>query len=282
MKFGVNTFLFTSPFTNDSISLFPKFKKWGFDGVEIAIEDVSHVTPSLIKRALDDNGLKCSSSCAALGEGRDLRGSLKDQNAALDYLKGMLDMMPELGAPVLIGPLYSCVGRAGYVEQEDRKVQWDTVAGHFRTLSDRAEKLGVKMAIEPLNRYETDFINTGDQALKMIEDVGSDALTVLLDSYHMNIEEKDPAKTIIKAGSKLGHFHACGSDRGTPGNDQINWNNISAALNQINYSGSVVIESFTTDVKVIAKAASIWRDFEPSQEDIAVNGLKFLKTLFKN
>lgn len=282
MKFGVNTFLFTSPFTNDSISLFPKFKKWGFDGVEIAIEDVSHVTPSLIRKALDDNGLQCSSSCAALGEGRDLRGSVKDQNTALDYLKSMLDIMPELGAPVLIGPLYSCVGRAEFVETEERKAQWETVVGHFRTLSDRAEKLGVKMAIEPLNRYETDFINTVDQALKMIEDVGSDALTVLLDSYHMNIEEKDPAKAILKAGSKIGHFHACGSDRGTPGGDQINWTNIHAALEKVNYSGSIVIESFTTDVKVIAKAASIWRDFEPSQEDIAINGLKFLKTLFKN
>ncbi|HCN84558.1 MAG TPA: xylose isomerase, partial [Sphingobacteriaceae bacterium] len=178
--------------------------------------------------------------------------------------------------------LYSCVGRAEYFEKEQRQVQWDRVVRHFRTLSAYAEKLGVKMAIEPLNRYETDFINTCDQALKMINDVGSDALTVLLDSYHMNIEEKDPAKAILKAGSKLGHFHACGSDRGTPGGDQTNWGSIHAALEKINYSGSVVIESFTTDVKVIAKAASIWRDFEPSQEDIAVNGLRFLKSLFKN
>jgi len=282
MNFGINTFLFTSPFTNNSIALFPQFKKWGFDSVEIAIENVNDISPSVIKRALDDNGLKCSSSCVALGEGRDLRGSVKEQHTAMDYIKSMLDIMPELGAPVLIGPLYSCVGRAEYFEKEQRQVQWDRVVRHFRTLSAYAEKLGVKMAIEPLNRYETDFINTCDQALKMINDVGSDALTVLLDSYHMNIEEKDPAKAILKAGSKLGHFHACGSDRGTPGGDQTNWGSIHAALEKINYSGSVVIESFTTDVKVIAKAASIWRDFEPSQEDIAVNGLRFLKSLFKN
>lgn len=282
MNFGINTFLFTSPFSNESISLFPKFKEWGFDSVEIAVEDVSHITPSLIRKALDDNGLKCASACAALGEGRDLRGSVSEQNAAFDYLKALLDIMPEIGAPVVIGPLYSSVGRAEPYEKDQRRRQWDTVAGHFRKLSDHASKSGLKMAIEPLNRYETDFINTCDQAMRMINDVGGDALTVLLDSYHMNIEEKDPAKAIIKAGSKLGHFHACGSDRGTPGGDQINWKNIRAALGQIDYQGSIVIESFTTDVKVIAKAASIWRNFEPSQEDIAVNGLGFLKSLFKN
>ncbi len=117
--------------------------------------------------------------------------------------------------------------------------------------------------------------------MNMIKDVNSDALTVHLDSYHMNIEEKDSAKAILLAGDKLGHFHACGCDRGTPGNDHIDWKSIVAALKKVNYNGSVAIESFTTDVKVIAKAASIWRQFEPSQEDIAIKGLQFLHSVLK-
>jgi D-psicose/D-tagatose/L-ribulose 3-epimerase len=112
----------------------------------------------------------------------------------------------------------------------------------------------------------------------MVNQVNSDALMLQLDTYHMNIEEKDPYQAILNAGSKLGHFHACGSDRGTPGGDQINWNKISSALHQINYDGDVVIESFIPDIEMIAKAASIWRQFEPSQEDIAIKGLKFLKS----
>jgi D-psicose/D-tagatose/L-ribulose 3-epimerase len=93
----------------------------------------------------------------------------------------------------------------------------------------------------------------------------------------MNIEEKNQAAAIKKAGKLLAHFHACGSDRGTPGNDHIDWKPIAAALKSIKYNGHVVIESFTTDVKVIARAAAIWRRMEPTRDEIAVKGLKFLK-----
>jgi D-psicose/D-tagatose/L-ribulose 3-epimerase len=97
----------------------------------------------------------------------------------------------------------------------------------------------------------------------------------------MNIEEKNQAEAILKAGKLLGHFHACGSDRGTPGGDHIDWKPIVAALKKINYQGDVVIESFTTDVKVIARAAAIWRKIEPRRNDIAVKGLKFLHRSFR-
>ena len=124
MKFGINTFLFTSPFTNESVSLFPKFKAWGFDSVEIAIEDPSHIDPQVIRKALDENGLKCGTICAAMGPGRDLRGTPEEQQIGFDYLKSMLSMMPTLGCDTLIGPLYSRVGRAELVSKEDYAKQW--------------------------------------------------------------------------------------------------------------------------------------------------------------
>jgi D-psicose/D-tagatose/L-ribulose 3-epimerase len=113
----------------------------------------------------------------------------------------------------------------------------------------------------------------------MIRDVNSPALTLHLDTFHMNIEEKNQAAAIRKAGRHLGHFHACGSDRGTPGNDHIDWPSIVKALKGIKYRKDVVIESFTTDVKVIAKAAAIWRRMEPTRDEIAVKGIKFLKQI---
>lgn len=280
MRFGINTFLFRSPFTTKDTSLFAKFKKWGFDSVEIALENAGDIDAPAVKKALDRNGLVCGSICAAMGPGRDLRGSKKDQQGAIKYLKSIIDVMPQLGCTILAGPLYSTVGRAGPVAAEDYKQQWQTVVGHLKDLSAYAEKAGVNLAIEPLNRYETDFINTAAQALKMIKDVDSKSLLLHLDTYHMNIEEKDPAKAILSAGKKLGHFHACGSDRGTPGGDQINWDKIIDVLKTINYNGDLVIESFTQDVKVIAKAASIWRKFEPSQQVIASKGVAFLKKQF--
>ena len=277
MKFGLNTFLFQSPFTNDSFHLIKKFRDWGFDSIEIAIEDASHVNPSLLKKALDDNGITCGSVCAALGPGRDLRGSQSDQDTGLDYMKGLLDIMPVFGSPVLVGPLYSAVGRAEPRDDDEYKRQWALVVKNLQQLATFAGERNIKLAIEPLNRYETDFINTCAQAVKLVNDIGHDAAGLLLDTYHMNIEEKNSAAAIKAAQGKLFHFHACGCDRGTPGNDHINWREVSAALKEINYKEGVVIESFTTDVKVIAKAASIWRDFEPSKEDIAVKGLAFLR-----
>src|SRR6218665_2118183 len=99
MRFGINTFLFTSPFTTESISLFPQFKKWGFDSVEIALEDASHIDAKVVKKALDDNGLVCGSICAAMGADRDFRGSASDQEGAKKYLEGIIDVMPDLGCP---------------------------------------------------------------------------------------------------------------------------------------------------------------------------------------
>ena len=277
MRFGINTFLFTSPFTNESTGLFKQFKRWGFDTVEIPIEDPSHIDPAHVKGELDKHDLVCGSICACMGPDRDLRGTPEQQQTGLNYMLKLIDQMVVLDCPSLIGPVYSAVGRADAVPAEEYQQQWKTVAGHLKTLCDYAQKNGRQVCLEPLNRFETDFINTCDQGLKMLRDVGSPALKLHLDTFHMNIEEKEQAAAIRKAGKRLGHFHACGSDRGTPGNDHIDWKPIARALKQVKYNGDVVIESFTTDVKVIARAAAIWRRIEPTRNEIAVKGLKFLR-----
>lgn len=272
--------MFTSPFTNESTKLFPQFKKWGFETVEIPIEDPSHIDPAHVKAELDKNGLVCGSVCACMGPDRDLRGDATQQKTGLDYMKKVIDQMVILDCPSLIGPVYSAVGRADAVPEKEYKQQWKTVVKNLKDLCKYAEKRGRQVCLEPLNRFETDFINTCDQGLQMINDVGSPALKLHLDTFHMNIEEKNQAKSIRKAGKLLAHFHACGSDRGTPGGDHINWPEIAKALRAIGYKGDVVIESFTTDVKVIARAAAIWRRIEPTTNEIAVKGIKFLnKTL---
>ncbi len=277
MRLGINTFLFTSPFTTESTKLFPQFKKWGFDTVEIPVEDPSHIDPAVVKAELDKNDLVCGSVCACMGPDRDLRGTPEQQTTGLNYMKKLLEQMVVLDCPSLIGPVYSAVGRADAVPEKEYKQQWKTVVKHLKDLCKSAQKQGRQVCLEPLNRFETDFINTCDQALQMVEDVASPALKIHLDTFHMNIEEKDQATAIRKAGKLLGHFHACGSDRGTPGNDHIDWKPIAAALKAIRYNGDVVIESFTTDVKVIARAAAIWRRIEPTTDEIAVKGLKFLR-----
>ena len=281
MRFGINTFLFTSPFTNESTKLFKTFKKWGFETVEIPIEDPSHIDPAYVKRELDANGLVCGSACACMGPGRDLRGTPEEQKTTMDYCKTLLDQLVVLDCPSLIGPVYSVVGKADAVEPARQKEEWALVVTNLKQLARYAEDRGRQICIEPLNRFETDFLNTCDQCLKLIKDVGAKNVKAHLDTFHMNIEEKFQGPAIRKAGKLLGHFHACGSDRGTPGNDHIDWKSVASALKAIKYKGDVVIESFTTDVKVIARAAAIWRRIEPTRDEIAVKGLKFLKRALK-
>ncbi|MCY7353002.1 MAG: sugar phosphate isomerase/epimerase [Cytophagaceae bacterium] len=279
MLFGINTFLFSSPFTNESTQWFPMFKEWGFDGIEIGVENVTDFDAAFVRAELDRHGLRADVVCAAMGAGRDPRGTPDEQAAGMAYLNSVLDIMPTLGATILAGPLYSAVGRAEQTSPDEYQRQWNLVVGHLRTLASRAESMGLRLAVEPLNRFETDFINTGEQGLRLVEAVGSPALGLHLDTFHMNIEEKKLPNVIRQAGDKLWHLHTCGNDRGTPGNDHSDWPGIAAALHEIGYSGYATIESFTVEVKAIAKAAAIWRQIEPTREEIAVKGVQFLRGL---
>jgi D-psicose/D-tagatose/L-ribulose 3-epimerase len=281
MKFGINTFLFASPFTNRSTRLFRQFKAWGFDGVEIAVEDPADIDPVFVKAQLDRHALVCTSVCACFPPSRDLRGTKSQQRATIIYLKRLVDIADVLGTNIVMGPLYSATGRADAVPAAEYQRQWRTVRGHLKTICAYAEAHGKVICLEPLNRFETDFLNTVEQGLQMIREVKSPALKLLLDTFHMNIEEKNPADSIHRAGRHVGHVHASASDRGTPGNDNVDWPGVARALKDIRYSGAVVIESFTQDVKVIARAAAIWRKIEPNRNDIAIKGLAFLKKTLK-
>ncbi|TAG08391.1 MAG: sugar phosphate isomerase/epimerase [Verrucomicrobia bacterium] len=277
MRIGINTFLFTSPFTTSSVKWFATFKSWGYETVELAVEDPSHIDPEKILKAAEKHALAIGSICACMGPGRDLRGSSKAQATARKYLFAIIDQAVAMNCPTVIGPLYSVVGLTGAHDSATQKKQFQAVVEQLKIIAAYAKERGVTLCVEPLNRFETDFLNTCDQGLKLINAVKSPALKLHLDTFHMNIEEKNQAAAIRKAGKHLGHFHACGSDRGTPGNDHIDWPEIAKALKEIGYQGDVVVESFTTDVKVIAKAASIWRKMEPKRDNIAIDGAAFLK-----
>jgi D-psicose/D-tagatose/L-ribulose 3-epimerase len=277
MRLGINTFLFTSPFTTESVKHFPTFKKWGFATVEIPVEDPSHIDPAKVKAAADKAGLAIGSICACMGPGRDFRGTAAEQKTGVDYVMKLIDQAAIMGCPSIIGPLYSVVGRIGAHTDAEKKQHFKDVVKNLKVLAKYAQKKGITLCVEPLNRFETDFLNTVEQGLTLVKAVNSPAVKLHLDTFHMNIEQKNQAAAIKKAGKLLAHFHACGSDRGTPGNDHIDWPSIAKALKAIGYKGDVVIESFTTDVKVIARAAAIWRRMEPTRDEIATKGAKFLK-----
>jgi D-psicose/D-tagatose/L-ribulose 3-epimerase len=216
-----------------------------------------------------------------MGPGRDFRGSVKDQNNAMSYLKALINHAVALNSSRVIGPIYSVVGLTGAHDEKTKALHFKLVVKNLKKLARYAQERKIELCIEPLNRFETDFLNTVDQGLKLIKAIGSSSVKLHLDTFHMNIEERNQATAILKAGKHLGHFHACGTDRGIPGEDSLDWKPIVSALKKIRYRGDVVIESFTPDVKVIARAAAIWRTIVPRKDDIPVKGLKNLKKLFK-
>ena len=135
MRFGINTFLFTSPFTNDSTKLFRRFRQWGFETIEIPVEDPLHIDPAFVKEELDRHGLVCGSACACMGPGRDLRGTPEEQKTAMDYCKVLIDQMVVLNCPSLIGPVYSVVGKADAVEPARQKTEWTLVVKNLKELA---------------------------------------------------------------------------------------------------------------------------------------------------
>jgi len=156
------------------------------------------------------------------------------------------------------------------------------VVENLKGLCSHADERGVYLALEPMNRCATDFMNTCQQAKRMIEDVGSDRLKIHLDTFHMNIEEKSAPMAILDAGEDLFHLHVSENDRGAPGTGSIDWKGIRDALVRIRYDRYVVIEAFTPEIPVGGLAASIWRTTEKSNVELARKGLSFLQALFSD
>ena len=278
MKLGVNAWVWTSPVTTDEFAqLAPKVAEMGFELIEVGIESTTDLDYARGAEIAREHGLDVS-LCAAMSPDRDLihpdDGIRKN---GMNYVRHCIEAARTMGATNVIGPIYSAVGRTWQSTEDERRRDTDLLVEQLRQLSVYAADHGVVLCIEPLNRFETSFMNLAEQAIEVVDRVGSPSCGILLDTFHMNIEEKDSGAAIKKAGKHLGHFHACGSDRGTPGNDHIDWTPIVKALKAVRYTGPVVIESFTTDVKVIARAAAIWRTIEPKRDDIAVKGVKFLR-----
>ena len=277
MRFGLNTFLVSSGFTDTDLPLISTFEKYGAQLVELAIVEPTSVSVPKLKAALAASSLEEAVICGAFGSGRDLRGSSSEVANAIQYVSELIEMAHTLGAKIVCGPMYSRTGRSGAHSSEERESQLEQIALGLQELCRKAEAAGIILALEPLNRFETDCINTMEQAVEIIDRVGSDALKIHIDTFHMNIEEADSGAAIRKYAEHIGHVHASASHRGLLGNDQVDWIGVLGALHDVGYEGDIVIESFSEDNQVIAKAASIWRPLYNSPEQLAVEGLQFLK-----
>jgi D-psicose/D-tagatose/L-ribulose 3-epimerase len=277
---GVSTWNWYSPLNDDRLSeLAPRVRAWGFDAIELPFETLFDWDPVRAAILLRDLGLSAT-TCAVMSGERDL--TTRDAavtSATQTYLRGCVDAARVVGSAVVAGPIYAPVGRLWRMDAPDRERAIDRLVEALRPVVEYAGDRGVALALEPLNRFETSLINTVDQALEVVERVDSPVLGICLDTFHMNIEEKDPSAAVRIAGRRIAHVQACGTDRGAPGADQFDWSGFVGALAEAAYTGLVCIESFTVDNDAIARAASIWRRLAPSQDRLATDGLSFLRSM---
>ena len=279
MRLGVSTWVWTSPATTAALeTLVPRIAALGFDVIELPIEEVGQFDLPRVRELTQAHGLEVS-ICAVIGAGRDLLVAGEVEHG-VRYLQSCIDVAQAFGSPSVAGPFYSAVGRCWRSTPDERARDVDQIARVLRSLGEYAADRGVRLGVETLNRFETSFLNTTEQALQLLERVDHPAVGLTLDLFHLGIEEKHVGNALRAAGSRLVHVQVAENDRGTPGTGSLPWTDVAAALHEIDYGGHVVIETFSDRVEAIARAAAIWRPLAPDSDTLARDGLAFLRELF--
>jgi D-psicose/D-tagatose/L-ribulose 3-epimerase len=275
MKFGINTLLWTAGFDIDHLPLLPQFKQWGFDAVEVARFAFDGFPAQLIRTAAQNEGLDVTFCSALTGDLSLISDDPAIRNRALDFLKQGIQTAAAIGSPVFMGPFIAPVGQLlGRRRTED---EWKRAVEGLHQLIPTLRECDVTLAIEPLNRFETYALTTAAEAKRLCDEIHDPYIGVLFDTFHANIEEKHAGDAIRTLGSHIAHVHTCENDRGIPGTGHVAWAEVFTALHEIGYNDYCVIESFGSTIPEIAAAACIWRDLAPSTDDIARDGVAFLK-----
>ncbi|MFE4335819.1 sugar phosphate isomerase/epimerase family protein [Streptomyces sp. NPDC056831] len=276
---GANPWIWHSPVTYEALGdALPRLSAWGFDCVEIPLENERDWAPASVGRLLDASGLAVAAVIAVMPPERNLvRTDPQTVRVTQDYLHRCIDAAQAVNAPTVAGPVYTAVGRTWRMDRTERTAAYEELRENLAPVVDHAHAAGVRIAVEPLNRYETSLLNTVDQTLAALTGLPEDTIGLALDVYHQNIEERSLPDAVRRAAGRIVHVQVCANDRGTPGADSLDWPGFLTALTTSGYRGPLCIESFTAHNDAIAVAASVWRPLADTQDTIATDGLAFLR-----
>ena len=278
MKIGFNMLLWTTNLVEEEFHLLEKIKQVGYDGVEIPIfggeEKIDHYQN--ISKVLKDNDLDCTSVTVIPDESRSpISDDEGVRSNSLEYLKWAMDCSHALGSEILAGPYHQPLGV--FSGEPPTQKEKENAAKVHQQAADYAKNLNLKLSIEPLNRFECYFLNIAEDASDYVDMVGKDNFGFLYDTFHANIEEKDPVGVIGKTAKNINHIHISENDRGTPGKGNVPWKDTFEAIKNTNYDGWLTIEAFGRALPDLAAATRVWRDFFPSKEEVYEEGYKFIK-----
>ena len=275
MKLGVNTFIWSAEFGRAQLAFLPRIKEHGFDGVEVPMFNPEGFPAADIRNGLAANDLECT-VCSIIPAGRSLISDDADvRRRTQQHLRDAIQATAEVGAHVIDGPLYSPVGDLPGRRRTPDEWRW-AIEG-YQSVTPTLDACDVTLAIEPLNRFETYFLNTAADAAALCDEVGHPRVGVAFDTFHANIEEKGIAGACRRIGGHLKHVQISENDRGTPGSGHIDWASLLRALRDLEYDGWLTIESFGPSLGAFSAAVAIWRDIEPTPDSIAFDGIEFLR-----
>lgn len=274
---GINTMVWTGSFSARNCGLLDTIRRAGFEVAELGVFDFPALDCGAVRSALQANGLACTATSALPEDMSLLDGNPEVRRRTIEWLRRAVDTLTAVGATVLAGPFYAPVGFLPGRRRTDE--EWAYAVEALRQVGEAIAGSGVRLAIEPLNRFETYFLNTASDALRLYRDVDHPSVGILFDTFHANVEEKDIPTALQSLGPALYHVHLSENDRGIPGTGHVPFAKVLGTLTQINYDGVAVVESFATTIPEIARAAAIWRDLYPSSDSFAVDSAAFLRGL---
>jgi len=277
--FGIHSLLFRETFTEDDLPLLDKCRAMGFEAVEIIPFAPDHFPAAKVRRAAADLGLTINTGYGMPDPYNVISPDPATRRAGVEFSRKLIDLSNEAGAKVFGGVIYC---GWGYLTGKMRTTdEWKWGVEAYREIAEYARaNSGLILGIEPVNRFESHFINIAADAVAFIGDVGMPNVKVHLDTFHMIREENDFTGAVLTAGANLGYVHACENQRGIPGTGLVPWRLFFEALQRVSYDGCITIESFDPRIESVAKLCCIWRQLADSPEQLATEGLAFLKGVY--
>lgn len=277
MKYGVHAGLWMAQWTDDIAPILRTVADLGYDGVEISLLGMSSEKAAALSELIRDHGLGVTCS-DGLSRDADITSDDPEVRAAgVRYLKWAIETTASIGSRGLAGVVYA---PWGVYDPANKAVRASRSADAFAELDRHLSDHDVTLGIEAINRFETDLVNTAAEAVAMAKASGSDRVGALLDTFHLNIEEKDVKSAIAASGDRLVHFHVSDNDRGVPGSGHVPWDDVKSGLNAIGYDGWIVAEMFVIAGNPASHDLNIWRDIEPEATDAATRALAFMRETF--
>ena len=275
MKLGINLYLWTDRMHERLLPVLERLKEIGYDGVEVPIFDLDPAEWSRWGRRLDDLGLERTANTVIAPEHNPVSPDPRVREAAYWHMQAVVDCCAAVGSSLLCGPHQVALGvftGAGPTSEE-----WERSVDHLRRVAEYAEQAGVMLAEEVVNRFELYHLNTLDQAISFVDEVGHSSCRIHLDTFHAHIEEKHPADAIRRAGDRIAHVHISENDRGVPGTGSVAWDATFEALREIRYDGWLTVEAFGNFLPNLAAATRIWRRLFDGEDQLAQEALSFLR-----